>query len=391
MHRFKNVLLSFFSGVLLFALSYVVIGCGGTTNTEQSTAGWEKTFGGFGVNIGNAVQQTSDGGFIIAGQTNSFGAGQWDIYLIRTDAQGNGLWSKTFGGPADENGNAVQQTSDGGFIIAGQTNSFGAGKYDVYLVKTDAQGNTLWSKTFGSAEDDIASSVKQTTDGGYIIVGTTGAIYSSRVHSDVYLIKTDPNGNAIWTKTYSESSINYGNSVQQTPDGGYIIAGTTFDFSSMRSAAYTVKTDHNGNILWTKTFEDSSHDITSTSVQLTSDNGYTILGDSVVAILIKMDSGGNVLWTKTLEEGGASFDRTSDDGFIVLGNKGDAFSNSIYLVRTDSDGNTLWSKLLVKGGERGTAIQQVPDGGFVIVGSTQPYSGGLVGVVIIKTDSNGDL
>ncbi len=402
MRRYNN-LLSLLLGVLVFVCLPTVVGCGGGNNGGQFSAGWKRTFGGPGVNIGNSIQQTADGGFIIAGQTNSSGAGQFDVYLLRTDAGGNELWSQTFGGPADENGTSVRQTADGGFIVAGNTNSFGSGKYDVYLVKTDSQGNALWSKTFGGAEDDIASSVRQTADGGYIIVGTTGEIYSSRVRSNAYLIKTDGNGNTVWTKTFGQSSINSGAAVQQTVDGGFIVTGTTFDFVTGRSAVYSIKTDLNGEMQWTKTFEDGFHQMMGISVQQMSDGGYAVLGELnadsgngeavVLPVLIKMDSGGNVLWSRTLEAPGmsvAAFDSTSDGGFIITGTTGNIPSQSIYLARTDSAGNMIWLKTLAGTGESSAYVQQTSDGGYVLVGGTTSYSAGLEGVLVIKTDSSGE-
>ncbi len=402
MYRSNN-LLSLLLGFFVLGCLAMVIGCGGGNNGGQFSSGWKRSFGGPGVNVGNSIQQTTDGGYIITGQTNSAGAGQFDVYLLRTDAEGNALWSQTFGGPADENGTSVRQTTDGGFIVAGNTNSFGSGKYDVYLVKTDSQGNVLWSRTFGGTEDDIASSVRQTADGGYVIVGTTGEIYSSRVQSNVYLIKTDGNGNAVWTKTFGQSSINSGNAVQQTVDGGFIVTGTTFDFVSGRNAVYSVKTDLNGEMQWTKTFEDSSHQMTGISVQQTSDSGYVVLGELnsgadggeaiVSPILIKMDSGGNVLWTNTLEAPGmsvAAFDSTSDGGFIITGTSGNIPNQSIYLARTDSVGDMIWLKTLAGTGESSAYVQQTSDGGYVLVGGTTSYSAGIEGVLVIKTDSNGE-
>ena len=134
---------------------------------------WSKTFGGSGDEVGYSVQQTADGGFIIAGATSSFGAGGGDVYMIKTDGSGNEQWSKTFGGSGYEVGYSVQQTADGGFIISGATSSFGAGNYDVYLIKTDGNGNEQWSKTFGEGDNgESASSVQQTIDGGFIMAGT---------------------------------------------------------------------------------------------------------------------------------------------------------------------------------------------------------------------------
>ena len=182
---------------------------------------WSKTFGGEEDEQGYSVHQTTDGGFIIVGVTSSFGAGKNDVYLIKTDKNGNEQWSKTFGGEEDDIGYSVQQTTDRGFIIVGSTKSSGAGENDVYLIKTDENGNEQWSKTFGGSDFDLGSSVQQTADGGYVIVGLT-ASFSSEWYI-VYLIKTDENGNEQWYKTFGIQDDNWGLSVEQTADSGFII------------------------------------------------------------------------------------------------------------------------------------------------------------------------
>ena len=148
-----------------------------------------------------------------------------DVYLIKTDTDGNELWSKTFGGAQDDEGYSVQQTTDGGYIIAGYTASVAVGDMDVYLIKTDTDGNEMWSKPFGGPHGDLGNSVQQTTDGGYIIVGIYTRL-SGDDYNDVYLIKTDADGNELWSETFAMLTAVEGLSVQQTADGGYIIAGT---------------------------------------------------------------------------------------------------------------------------------------------------------------------
>src|SRR5258705_526125 len=227
--------------ILIFLLSASLY------STSQIT--FQKTYGGTNQDKGYSIEQTNDGGYIITGMTMSFGAGSEDVYLIKTDTNGDIIWDRSFGGTGLDRALSVQQTNDGGYIIAGTTLSFGAGDNDVYLIKTNAIGNMVWRKTFGGTGLDAGYSVQQTNDGGYIIAGE-----SQSFGEGVYLIKTNANGNIMWTKTYGGGAGEWGQSIRQTNDGGYIIAGTTLSFGAGNFDFYLIKTDSIGDTLWTKTF-----------------------------------------------------------------------------------------------------------------------------------------
>ena len=308
---------------------------------------WSKTFV---EKICNSVQQTSDGGYIIMGCTGLYGEGEKDVYLVKTDASGNESWHKTFGGSELDLGWSGQQTFDGGYIIAGNTYSYGAGERDVYLIKTDAMGIESWTKTLGGSDNDNANCVQQTSDGGYIIAGSSDS-YGAR-WGDFYLIKTDASGNESWHQTFGGSGNNSGMSVQQTSDGGYIILGNTSSYGG-GSEVYLIKTDTRGVSQWTQTFGGSETDLCS-NVQQTSDGGYIIIGGTTSfgnanydVYLIKTDASGDSLWTRTF--GGSDYDsgnsvkQTSDGGYIIAGTTSSygAGDTDVYLIRLAPDGGLV--------------------------------------------------
>jgi hypothetical protein len=258
-----------------------------------------KTYRGPDNDHASSVQQTSDGGYIVAGRTNSFGAGNYDAFLVKTDANGNLEWAKTYGGTSADFAYSVQQTSDGGYILTGYTESFGAGGRDIFLIKTDANGNLEWAKTYGGTAWDEARSVQQTSDGGYIVAGYTRS-FGPVWNGEFFLIKTDANGNLQWAKTYGGLGWDQASSVQQTSDGGYIVAGFTAAFGAGAYDLFLIKTDADGNVEWAKTYGGTSYDVAS-SVQQTSDYGYIVAGFTASfgagfydAFLVKTDANGGM-------------------------------------------------------------------------------------------------
>ncbi|MGB3944271.1 MAG: hypothetical protein WBK88_05735, partial [Methanothrix sp.] len=189
---------------------------------------WSATFGGPGFEVGTSILEKRGGGYIIAGATNSRGGGGYDAWLLSTDSKGREVWNETFGGPGDEEAMAVVATVDGGYAIAGGTNSFGAGDFDVWLIKTDSTGRELWNETYGGPGYDWAYSVQKTRDAGYIILGETESFGSGGM--DLWLVKTDSRGALIWNRTFGGAEDDGGRSIQETDDGSYIIAGFTESF-----------------------------------------------------------------------------------------------------------------------------------------------------------------
>jgi hypothetical protein len=356
---------------------------------------WTRTYGGTGGEFGLSVQQTSDGGYIISGVTSSFGAGSEDAYLIKTDASGDTVWTKTYGGTGSEFGNSVQQTSDGGYIVAGEATSFGAGSGDAYLIKTGASGDTVWTRTYGGTGWDDGNSVQQTSDGGYIIVGDTDSFGAGS--KDAYLIKTDANGDTLWTGTYGGTEDDTGWSVQQTSDGGYIIGGMTDSFGAGSYDIYLIKTDAGGDTVWTRTYGGTGVELGG-SVQQTSDGGYIIGGmtdsfgaGSYDAYLIKTDASGDTVWTRayggTGAEGGGSVQQTPDGGYVFAGYTSSfgAGGDDVYLIRTDANGDPVWTRTYGGTGEdAGVLIKQTSNGRYIIAGYTDSFGAGSYDVYLIR-------
>lgn len=361
-----------------------------STSIHPPPTEWNKTYGGTGNDKAWSVVQTRDGGYALAGETNSSGAGLNDFWLVKTDAAGNMQWNRTYGGAGDDQALSLVQTSDGGYALFGNTNSFGAGGVDFWLVKTDADGNMQWNKTYGGTGNEYAASLVQASDGGYALLGDTWSYGAGR--SDFWLIKTDAVGDAMWNKTYGGAGWDFALSLIQTGDGGYALAGfTVFSFFGY-DGSWLIKTDADGNMQWNKMYGA----VEATTVIQTTDGGYVMAGYNGSGYnydfwLVKADVNGNAKWSKTYRETGEDYAtsvvQTEDGGYAIAGCRNlSEGGEGFWLVKTDSTGKTQWNQTYVAGDDWGPSMVRTSDGGFALAGCTNSSGAGGVDFWLIKID-----
>ncbi len=353
---------------------------------------WTKTYGGVDSDFANCVQQTVDSGYVIVGYTYSFGGGSGycDVYLIKTDSLGDTLWTRTYGEPSYDIGKSVQQTTDGGFIVSGATRDPIGTEVYTYLIKTDSSGDTAWTKISYWGYSSSGNSVKQTSDAGYIVCGSS--------EFDVCLVKTDSLGNIVWRRPYGGTGFEEGTSFQMEADGEYIITGFTTSFGAGGMDVYLIKTTPWGDTLWTRTYG-GSQDEHGSSVQVTADGGYIITGYSnsfgldYQILLIRTDAMGDTMWVKTY--GGPGVDLgisllvTIDGSFVIVGTTDSygAGGRDVYLIKTDSLGNLLWETTF--GGtenDAGVSIKETFDGGYIVAGYTESFGAGSHDLWLLKIE-----
>jgi hypothetical protein len=361
---------------------------------------WTRTYGGAEDDYGQSVVEIDDGGYMMVGSTTSYGAGQSDVYLLRIDPVGDILWAQTYGGGDNDYGYDIFLTPDGGSVLAGETSSFGAGKSDIYLIKTDVDGDTLWTRTYGGADWDKGYSVDGTMDGGFVVVGYTNS--SGAGLSDIYLVRTDSIGDTLWTKTYGGENFDCGYSVVQASDSGYVLTGYTGSYGSGWSSVYIIKTDSKGDTLWTKVYggtdEDLGHCITEGSggTYIMAGTSWSYGPGGADVWVITLDSTGQFRWARTYGgvdlEYGLSVDKTFDGGFLIVGRTSSfgAGDDDIYMIRTrtGSSGDTLWSRTY--GGaemDQGNSVVRTSEGGYIIAGNTYSFGAGGSDVYLLRFQS----
>jgi hypothetical protein len=403
----KKILISC---LLVFLLCLVSVGTAtpdGMESVEKSTdmvaeIEWEYTFGGIADDEALAILQTADDGFVLLGVTSSYGAGESDMWLVKTNATGHHEWNHTFGGMGSEGASlydTIVQTSDEGFAFAGLTNSYGAGESDMWLVKTNATGHHEWNHTFGGTSWDHANTLVQTVDGGFALAGRSDSYSFSGEWMQAWLVKTNATGHHEWNHTYGGTSVECVNSMIQTADEGFIF--TSYKYSSGTSDIYSdmwlVKTNATGHHEWNRTMGGIDEDVAYSLIQ-TVDGGFVLAGgtNSYGAgvsdmWLIKTNTSGHHEWNRTF--GGTSFDtastviQTVDGGFLLVGktNSYGAGGSGIWLVKTDSMGQYEWDDTF--GGwadEGGGSVVQTADKEFVFVGFTETFGAGGADMWLVK-------
>ncbi|HYV93035.1 MAG TPA: T9SS type A sorting domain-containing protein [Chitinophagales bacterium] len=390
---------------------------------------WQKSFGGsnFDGAYYQASQQTTDGGYIVVGQTNSSDGdatgnhGGYDGLVVKTDANGNIIWEKMYGGTATDELECMQQTADGGYIVGGTSNSTNGdirathGGYDDFAIKLGTNGDTVWSKTYGGSNTEYFNGVRQTSDGGYIFGGygssADGDFLNNHGGNDFEVVKIDANGNKVFATALGGPGDEAAYMINTTSDGGSIIAGESnanggevtgnhggYDY-------WVVKLDGSGNINWAKSYGGSGNDIPLRAEQ-TSDGGYIVVGytnsnDGDVtgnhglndSWVLKLDPNGNLVWQKTLggtaNDAATTVQQTSDGGYIVAGgagsndddvsgNHGGAYDE--WIVKLDGSGNLKWQKCFGgTGDDQAWTITTTSDNGYIVGGFSNSNDGDVSG------------
>lgn len=368
------------------------------SESDLQATEWNQTYGGALDDFAYSVVETADGGYAIAGSTASFGAVGEDFWLVKTDAAGNMVWNKTFGGARHQYARSVIETADGGYAIFGTTEAIGPGGVDFWLVKTDSNGNVQWNQRYGGAGEDWGWSVIQTCDEGYAMVGTTQSFGPGDF--DFWLVKTNSTGYMNWTQTYGGTSDDGARSVVQTSCGGYAIIGSTESSGAGDQDFWLVKTNSTGYMVWNKTYGGAYGDV-GRSVVETVDGGYALAGSTFSfgagswdSWLVKTDSTGNMLWNKTYGRLHGDYTEsmvlTSDEGFALAGCTGSygAIDFDCWLVKVDSLGNEQWNRTYGGAGrDRVFSVVVTADAGYAVAGYTDSFGSGLADFWLIKFES----
>jgi len=368
-----------------------------TTSLLLSQVLFAKTYGGTSDEWVGTMVQTNDGGYAVAGQTKSFGTGMTDILVVKITGSGDLEWVRTFGGAENEIAWSIAPTTDGGLALAGATESFGVGYYEVLVLKLTGSGGIQWARTFGGTANDEARSIIQTSDGGYAIAGATYSFGAG--NTDLIVLKLTSSGGLQWAKTFGEANSECGYSIIQTSDGGYAVAGYTQSFGAGNDDLLVLKLTSSGGLSWAKTFGGTNYEDAWSIIQ-TTDGGYAVGGVSSISgynfLFMKLSSSGALEWARTFGRTNSeyvySIIQTSDGGYAVAGST-QSFGTGgedFLFMKLSSGGALEWARTF--GGmadDQASSIIQTSDGGYAISGVTGSFGAGAWDFVALKTSSGG--
>jgi hypothetical protein len=362
---------------------------------------WAEAIGDGDYDWAYGAGRTPDGGFVLAGETWATGDEHLDIMAIRLDAQGEVRWQKIFTSEADERHRGLAMARDGGFVITGARDASEETGHDILAVKIDADGEIVWQVVYGSPGYDWGHTIEATSDGGFIIGGET--LPSGGTHTMVVL-KIDGQGNIAWQKVFPRETYGWSIAIHEAPDGGYFIGGETYNMDGNGSSAWVLRLDEAGMIVWQKVYGGESW-VEVWSIAGTPDGGVVLAGATQAFgaglndfWIFRLDADGEVRWQKAC--GGIYNDHakgvevTADGGFVVTGEtwSAGAGNEDILLLKLDADGNAVWQRTY--GGpdsDWGWAVFQAADGGFFLHGTTDTYGAGEIDIWALKTDAGGRL
>jgi hypothetical protein len=373
-----------FLTLLLLSSAYMVNG--------QGYEEWSMDIGGEDTEHFKAIQETSDGGFIIVGYVESMGDDQRDLYIVKTDSMGNLEWSQVYGDAKDDDAYDVVQTGDGGYFVAGGTKSYGAGLTDLWVMRTDDQGELLWEKILGGAKDDVAYSITSVDGGDYLLAGSTASYGAGG--SDVWVLKINDEGSILWNITLGGPKNDIGRDIAPTTDDGFIIVGDTSSYGAGWSDVWLIKMNADGSVSWNQTHGGSMND-SGRSVKETSE-GFIIAGNSdsfgdslVEGYTVNVDMEGNLVWEKTFggsaDDYAESVELFADEGYLVTGYTSSTGTgeSDVWLFSVSGDGN-LVDETFYGGSmrDRMYKIHATSDGGYILVGFTWSFGSGGNGYLI---------
>jgi uncharacterized delta-60 repeat protein len=388
----------------VYTVRLTVTGPGGSDEEVKvdyiSVGVWAKSYGGAGGDWAYSIQRTSDGGYIVVGETGSFGAGYADLWALKLNSDGAVSWQKAYGGIDWDEATSIQQTRDSGYIVAGWTGSFGTGDYDFWVLKLNSDGTTSWQKRYGGTWDDSPFSIHQTGDGGYIMAGGTYSFGTG--NADFWVLKLSSDGTVAWQKRYGGAGDDCARSIQQTRDGGYIVAATTYSFGAGGCDFWVLKLNSSGTVAWQKTYGGTGSDWVY-SIQQTSDGGYIVAGETSSFgagysdfWVIKLNSTGAISWQKryggTGDDYAYSIQQTSDGGYVVAGETRSfgAGDWDFWVLKLNGNGTVAWQKTYGGTGvDWATSMQQTSDGGYIVAGYTESFGAGYAHFWVLKLGSDG--